>query len=265
MVPGVVAVLHTLYTHRAFIVRRALADLRNRYAGTAGGVVYNVVHPLALIGVYAAVFTNLMAGHTGGAREYVLRLCAGLLAWVALADAVTRGTAALVANANYLKKLPIPEPVFVAQAAVSATVGLAIGFGLLLIVGLAVGLQPRAAWVLLPVPIVLLQLLGLGVGLGLAALNAFVRDVGEWVPVTLQLVFWTVPIVYPAAVLPDALAAALPWHPLYPAITALQDLFVRGAIPPAGTWVAMAAWPVAALACAAGVLRAVAWEIRDVL
>jgi len=140
-------VVQGLFTYRRFIWQSAVAELRHRYAGTGLGVVWNVLHPLALIAVYSIVFTALMRGRVPGDANgrfgYVLYLCSGLLPWLAFAECLTRGANAFTENATYLRKLPIPEQVFVAKAAASATLGLAISFSLLLIISLALGLRPR--------------------------------------------------------------------------------------------------------------------------
>lgn len=258
-----------LLKYRRLIWERAVSDLRHRYAGTGMGVVWNVLHPLALIGVYSVVFSTIFtppAGKEGDRFWYLLYLCSGLLPWLAFAECVTRSAAAFVENAPYLKKLPIPEPVFVAQAAASATLGLGISFLLLLAVALVTGHPPKATWLLLPIPLVLLQALGFGVGLLCGTLNVFFRDVGQLLTVALQIVMWTVPVVYLAErVQSPAVLAALRWHPVMPPLAAVRSLFIDGRTPDAWVWVGMVAWPAAAIVVAGAVFRRLRVEIRDVL
>lgn len=258
-----------LFRHRRLVWQHAAAHLRHRYAGTGLGVVWNVLHPLAMIAVYSVVFGAVMrpgvAGLGDGPLAYVLYLCAGFLPWLAFAECVTRGTTAFTDNAAYLKKLPVPEPVFVAQAAAAATAGLGISFALLVVLALAAGVRPTAWWLLVPVPLLATQVLGLGLGLLLGTLNAFFRDVGQVLNVALQVVFWTVPIVYRVTDLPTWLRPAIAWHPLVPALDATRDLFLNGRPPGAMTWVGVLAWPTAAVAVASAVFGRLREEIRDVL
>src|SRR5688500_10574394 len=182
------SMLTGLFQYRGFIWQHALAELRHRYAGTGLGVVWNVLHPLALIAVFSVVFTSVFrVQDVEGRAPYILYLCAGLLPWLAFSECVTRGCHAFTDNATYLKKLPIPEQVFVAQSAASATMGLAISFSLLMAVSLALGQRPTWHWVLVPVPLVALQLLGFATGLLCGTLNVFFRDVGQLVSVALQI------------------------------------------------------------------------------
>ncbi len=259
----------SLYQYRGFIWQRALSELRHRYAGTNLGVVWNVLHPLAVIAVYSIVFSRIMSRHIEGIDrvnekfQFVLYLCAGFLPWLAFSECVTRGCNAFSENANYLKKLPIPEQVFVAQTAVSATLGLAISFALLLAISLALGLRPSWHWLLLPLPLIAIQILGFGFGLLCGTLNVFLRDIGQLLTVALQVILWTAPIVYVVDILPPAFARLLPWHPLVPPLYAIRDLFLRHTLPTPATWIGLFIWPAIALALGYAVFHPLRHEIRD--
>lgn len=272
-----------LYRYRRLIWRHAINDLRHRYAGTGLGVVWNVLHPLALIAIYSIVFTSIFqpkldfssggAGSSAAASPsstalrfaYVLYLCAGFLPWLAFAECLVRGCNAFTDNAIYLKKLPIPEQVFVAQTAASATLGLAISFSLLLGAALVLGLRPTWHWLLLPVPLFALQVLGFGLGLICGTLNVFIRDIGQLLSVALQVVMWTAPVVYTTAGLPAWAMSLLRWHPLVPALDATRRLFLNGSLPEWRTSLGLLAWPAIALLAASMVFRRLRREIRDVV
>lgn len=257
--------------HRRYIRQAAFAELRHRYAGTGLGVVWNVAHPLALIAVYSVVFTTLMKAKVAGQLSdqpfgYVLYLCSGLLPWLAFAECVTRGCNAFAENATYLRKLPIPEQVFVAKSALAATLGLAISFGLLLLIAPLLGLRPGATWLLLPVPLLSLMTSGYAIALLSATLNAFFRDIAQLLNIGLQVVLWTAPIVYVAdQPLPRWFLRSLAWHPLHPPLAAVRDLFLNHATPSAWAWAGMIVWPLVLLALARFTFEKLRPEIRDVL
>ena len=257
-----------IYQYRGFIWQRAVADLRHRYAGTSLGVVWNVVNPLAMIGLYSLIFSRLIPAQMPGVPErfgYVLYLCAGFLPWLAFSECVTRGTNAFLENGPYLRKLPMPEQVFVAQTAAAATLGLAISFSLLLVISLTLHHQPTVYWLLLPLPLVLLQTTGFGIGLLLGTVNVFFRDVGQLLQIGLQIVFWTVPIVWSPMSMPPWVNSLLRWHPLSPMLAGIRELFLRGAVPAPGEWALMIGWPAFFLAIAYAVFIALRREIRDLL
>jgi ABC-type polysaccharide/polyol phosphate export permease len=257
-----------LWRYRLFIVRNALSDVRVQYAGSAAGLAWHVLTPLAQILIFTLVFSQIMPvrlGSGGATDSFAVYLCAGLLPWAAFADCVTRGAGAFIENATYLKKLPIPEQVFVAKNAVAATIFLGVSMTLLAVITLVTGGRLTAAWLGVPGVLVLLQGFGFGLGLIFSTLNVFVRDVGHALTIALQLWMWMTPIVWVESVLPPRLQALVPLNPVYPFINALHGMIVAGRWPPAGDWVIMAAWAAGASAAGYALLRSLRPEIRDSL
>lgn len=250
-----------LYRHRGYIWRTAWSDVRHRHVGSAMGVVWNILQPLSMIVVFAIIFSEVFQRRD----NYVLYLCSAALPWAGFSECVSRGTNAFTANAMYLRKLPIPEQVFVAQSALSSAFSLAISFVLLVIVALVVGKTPTWHWLLIPVPLAMLIALGFGFGLMLGTLNAFIRDVGQVVPILLQVGFWFFPIVYTLETLPRWMQAVIPWNPVYPSMQAIRTLFLDARMPEPALWAGMAGWAVVASALGYAVLLKLRPELRDVI
>lgn len=259
----------SLYQHRGFVWRHALADFRHRYAGTGMGVLWNIVHPLAMIAIYGVVFVGLMGANlpdVPGRFGFLLFLCGGFFTWIGFSEALSRATTSLSGNAAYLRKLPIPEHVFVAQAAMSATITLAVGFALLIVVALVLGLPPHWTWLLLPLPMVLLQACGFGLGMIVGTLNVFFRDVSQFLTIALSMLFWLAPIIYPRTSLKQEwLRQVMVFHPVTPAVEAVRELFLWHRVPEAWMWRAMVAWGILSLLAGWFVLRSLRDEIRDVV
>jgi lipopolysaccharide transport system permease protein len=257
-----------LWRYRGFIVRNAMSDMRHRYAGSAAGVAWNVINPLAQIVIYSLVFSQIMVvrmpdGRTGAA--FALYLCAGLLPWAAFSECILRGTNAFIENAPYLKKLPIPEQVFVAQNAVSATLFLGISMALLGLVIVASGSAPSVAWLGVPLVLLLFQGFGFGLGLIFSTLNVFLRDIGQVLTIALQLWMWLTPIVYVEEILPARVRGIISHNPAYPFIDALHRMIVAGEWPSAWQWPVMLFWAGSAPVLGYLILRRLRPEIRDVL
>jgi lipopolysaccharide transport system permease protein len=259
----------SLYRYRGFIWHRAVTDIRNRYAGTGIGIVWNFLHPLALIVTYTIVFSTIMTqkldNMQGKHLPYVVYLCAGLFPWLALNESIISGCNAFVANANYLRKLPVPEQVFVASTAMTATLTLLMNFVLLSCIAIPLGFTPTGYWLLLPIPLIALQALGFGIGLLLGTLNVFFRDISQWTAITLQIAMWTLPIVYQSRILPKWVLPILAWHPVMPAIETVRSLLMYSKLPPAHDWIGMFAWPIVIGIIADLVLRKLRAEIRDLV
>jgi ABC-type polysaccharide/polyol phosphate export permease len=242
-------------------------DVRHRFAGTGAGVLWNVLQPLASILLYAIVFTQLMKAYmpSKGPFGFTLYLCAGMLPWIAFSECLSRGTNALTANAQFLKKLAVPEYLFIAESAVSSAIGLAISFSLLLIFALVTGNPPTIHWLALPVPLFCFMWLGYALSVLCGSLRVFFPDIAHVLPVALQIAMWTAPIVYAPEIVPAALSSAARFHPIVPALTAMRDLFLWARWPAPESWIGMFAWPIAISIFAHAVLKKLRPEIRDAI
>lgn len=264
-----------LWKYRTLVVRNALGDLRHRYSGSVAGYLWNVFLPLAQIIVFALVFGALMAQRLPDSpmRDnrfgFVVFLCSGLLPWNAFAETLMRGVASLVAHAGYLKKLALPEQIFVAQDACTGFFTALVSLSIFLVFALAVGHRPSLAW-LQALPLLVLFLgFAFGLGLLLSCVNVFYRDVQPLMNVVILLWFWLTPVVYT----PDLFAKAgfawvgqlLPFNPAYHFVLAFHDALYFNRLIPAQAWLLCAAIALAANAAGYAALRALRPEIRDAL
>ncbi len=260
--------LRVFWIYRLFIWRSAMSDLRHRYAGSAMGVFWNVLIPLLQILILTIVFSQIMEVRlpgAGSAKAFAIYLCSGLLPWLGFSECVSRGTQSFLENANYLKKLPIPEQIFVAQNAVGGT--LSVGISMVLLFFLTIVLKAPITWTWLAVPavILLLQFLGFGLGLMLGSLNVFFRDIGQGLGILLQMWMWLTPIVYVKDILPARFRELLIFNPAFPFIDSLQGIIVRGLWPAPWHWLLMIFWALTAPLAGYMILRKLGTEIRDVI
>lgn len=259
--------LLSLWRHRSFVLTGALHELKQRYAGSALGVLWHVVTPLAQILVYYAVFSRFMAAQpevpAGGA--YAVFLCAGILPWFVFVESVSRGGGSLLANEAYLKKLAVPEAVFVARSIATSTLTLALYVVALFALALVAGVRPNPGWLLLPAVLGLFVGFCFGIALVLSVITVFFRDVAQIVAIVLQFWFWLTPIVYHPTALGPRLHAVMDWNPVTPFIVGVRGLLVEGTVPPAAQWMWMAAWAGALCAAGAGMIERLRSDLRDAL
>jgi len=258
----------SLWAYRRYILAGALRELRQRYAGSAMGILWHVVTPLTQILVYFVVFSRFMGAQAGGPyspEAYAVFLCAGILPWFVFSDCVSRGTTALLANEGYLKKLAIPEVVFIAQTVTTAGFTLALYTVALVAIAAASGISPHASWVLLPAVLLLFLGLGFGLALILATVTVFFRDVTQVMSIVLQFWFWLTPIVYHESSLGPRLTAVMRWNPPSAYIVAVRGLLTQGTAPSLADWLWMAGLAIFFIAVGASVLQRLSSDLRDAL
>jgi lipopolysaccharide transport system permease protein len=257
-----------VWKHRRWIWQSALSDLRYRYAGSALGVFWNVLMPVTMLAVYVLIFTRLLGPRSAAAGVppgfYPLYLTCGFLPWITFAEGLVRSSQTFLTNAVYLKKLSIPEIVFVAQSSVSAMLSMLIAVALLPILALLFGQSPSWSWLLLPIVVGMWQVFGFGLGLGLSTVNVFFRDVTQILAVLLQVWMWSLPIVYFEDILPPSMQTIVRLNPAYPFVTLLRDNVLAVDLP-TWLWAAMIGWSLVAVGIGWVILRGLRTELRDVL
>jgi ABC-type polysaccharide/polyol phosphate export permease len=260
-----------LWKYRRLVLYNSVGDLRNRYRGSVAGYLWNVFVPLAQIIVFSTIFAALMGWDLPNLRKlpikgglsYVVFLCSGLLPWNTFADTLMRGVSSLVGNAGYLKKLPLPEQLFVAQDACSGFLSGLLSVAIFLVFSIVIaGYGPYWEWVQILPGMILLTGFAFGLGLVLSCVNVFFRDVHPLTQVVVLLWFWLTPVVYMEESFQrpgkEWVLSVLAFNPMYHFVTIFHEgVFMHN-------WVSAHTWIICGVATATvnGVAHAVLWRLR---
>ncbi len=216
-----------LLAHLALAWPLAKRDVMARYRGSAVGVVWTLLGPLAMVAIYAAVFQGVFqarwAGSTqGGGLDYALRLFAGLIVFSSVAEVATRATRLMQDNANLVKRVVFPLELLCVALVMQVSVHM--GLQLLVLGLLQAVLGTGLGWPLIGLLLVLpwLLLLMMAVALGLAALGCYLRDLQHLVPLVMSGLLFLSPVFYPQAAAPKPLQWLLALNPLTAPIEALR-------------------------------------------
>lgn len=263
------SLLRTIVAHRQYILNNAVQEFIYKYAGTGIGLMWNVIHPIMMVIVFSFVFTTIMPAryNAGGVDDisFVLFLCSGLLPWLSFVDALQRGTMTFVDSAGYLRKLAIPEEVFLSKTIVGSCILLTINIAVLVLAAFILGFWPRWTWLLIPVVASMMMLLAFGLGTLFATINVFTRDVSQIIMIITQLWMWLTPIVYSSATMPAWLRSLQLANPIYPFIELFREVFLFDKVGSPVLWLAAFLWMSVALLAGSVVLKRFRAELRDLL
>jgi ABC-type polysaccharide/polyol phosphate export permease len=199
----------------ASFVRR---EVLNRYAGSAWGLAWTLLHPLAQLAIFAFVFSRVFRiavppGYNGAG--YVAFVAVALWPWIMFSEGLVRAMSSIGANAGLIQKVAFPHRLLVFSAILGTYAVHLAGF-IAVVIALRVAGEPiRLSG--LPFALVLLlpyMLLATGIGAFLAALQTLLRDVEHVVQVLLLVAFYASPILYPATLIPERFRALAEWNPL---------------------------------------------------
>lgn len=243
------------WRHRWLLWSFARREVLNRYAGSAAGIAWALAHPLALLAVYAFVFTGVFRvtlPPEAGTAGYTAFVAVTLWPWLMFAEGLTRGMAAVQANAGLIRKVAFPHQLVVHAAVLASFAVHLAGYLAVLVVLRLLGEPVHLSG--LPWAFVLLLLLAMGttgLAAAMATLQTLLRDVEQVVGVAITLVFYATPILYPATLVPVAFRPWLNLNPLAWVTERLREVLLAGAGPaPADLAIALVAVAVLALGLA---------------
>jgi ABC-type polysaccharide/polyol phosphate export permease len=234
------------YRHRELLWSFVHRDLKARYEGSLFGRLWPLLNPLILFGLYYWVFVEILQmkmesrGLVAFSDEALMGLyiVAGILPWTGFADSLNRSTTVVLENGNLVKKIAFPSELLPLYAVLVNTIYFLLGLLVFIAIRMVFfdGLPSQWPFLLLAIP--LQVLFSLGLGLALAALNIFVRDTAQILPLVMQLWFFATPIVYHTSLIEKNipnLAPLMKFNPMYH----LVELYHAGLVleAPTAPWV----------------------------
>lgn len=220
-----------LWRYRSFVLSAIQNEFRARFIRSKLGGLWMILNPLSQVAIYALILSNVLAAKLPGVTSqyaYSVYLMAGLLAWTLFSEIVGRCLTLFVEQGNLMKKMNFPRvtlPVIAIGSCLINNMLLMVAMlGLFLLLG--VGFNVQMLW-LVPLTFIVVMF-AVGIGLFLGVINVFVRDVGQVVPILLQVWFWFTPIVYPRTIIPAEYQGMLAANPFAVIVQAYQDVLVYG-------------------------------------
>lgn len=257
-----------LWQYRFFILSAIQNDQRSRFARSRLGALWMIINPLAQVAIYAVILSNVMAAKLPGITNkygYAIYLMAGLLGWNLFNELITRCLTLFIEQGNLLKKMAFPPITLPAIAAGSCLLNNLMLFTAMFFLFVLLGHSFSWAMLyLLPLTLMVVAL-GLSIGLMLGIINVFLRDMGQVVPILLQLWFWFTPIVYPENIIPERFRQLLNLNPMYPISQAYHQVLVYGHAPSNHILFAIAFFTASLCALSLFMFKQASPEMADVL
>jgi ABC-type polysaccharide/polyol phosphate export permease len=247
------------------LVRR---EMRQKYAGSALGVVWYVVNPLVLMGAYTLMFGLLIPQ---GIPDYPIFLMVGLIVWTFFSQSLLAAAPSPIDQAGLVRKARFPRETIPAASVVVQLVTFLVV--LVVLVPIALAIRGTASWALLLLPVLLAGTFAfvLGCCLAVAALHAHFRDVSPIVSAVLLPWFFLSPIFFQAGQFGFVernpwVGTILDWvNPVAPFIEATRRVIYGGVTPGFGRLLYVIAGGVLVLVCGRLIFRKLEPELAVVL
>jgi ABC-type polysaccharide/polyol phosphate export permease len=246
--------LRQLIQHRRTVWLLAVRNMRDRYTGTFGGMVWAILNPLLLLLVFWFVFgVGLRMGAAAG-TPFLLVLFCGLIPWMTFSEILNGAAASITGRAYLVKKIAFPLEILPFTHVVTALLTHGILLIILAIMLLSYRVIPGVGLLLLPYYLFSMCALTAGLSLLLASGSVFNRDIMQGLGVALNIWFWVTPIVWPPEMVSASLKPMLTFNPFYYVVSGYRDCLLSADLVMPAPLATAYFWGVVVLLWALGVL-----------
>ena len=241
-----------LFSYRELFANLFRRDLQKRYKGSVLGVLWVLLPPLILMGIYLLVFHVLW--RASQVPDYSLYLLAGLTSWVFFATTLQVGSRAMLDNAELIRKTRFPRQLVAFSVVGANVVTYAVMLAILLIACFIFVPESRDTE-LLALPLAALFICFVAwVTLTIACLDALFRDVEHLIGALLLPWFFVTPVFWDWSLFTQhhTIVEILRYgNPVSPAVSAIRDPLWAGSLPRAVDVIYLVCAAVVALALGA--------------
>jgi len=251
-----------LYRYRELFANLFRRDFQAKYKGSLLGVLWSLLNPLVLLGVYLLVFGVIFPSPK--TPHYALYLLAGLACWIFFATSLQSAARSLIDSAELIKKVRFPRQLVALSMVATQAVTFAVMLAILVVISLVFIADARSTvWLAVPLGLLFVAEVA-GLALIVACLNVIFRDVEHVLAAALLPWFFVTPILWSEQTLGDralrhqTLLDVLHWlNPVAPPIFAIRDAIWSGGLPRLADVVYLVVAAALALVLAAFVFRSV--------
>ena len=125
-----------LFRYRELFANLFRRDFQAKYRGSALGILWSLVNPLALMGVYLLVF-GLIFSRGKGVPHYPLYLLSGIACWLFFAISLQTAARSMVDSAELVKKVRFPRQLVPFSVVATQVVTFGVMLAILIVLSLA--------------------------------------------------------------------------------------------------------------------------------
>jgi lipopolysaccharide transport system permease protein len=231
------AYLGAVWRCRYFWLSLVKMDLRTRYRGSALGIGWSLLQPIAMTIILCTVFGRLFDATLSNFAPYLM---AGLTFWSYISAASIGGCQCFFQGEAYIRQYPAPMAIYPLRNILAASFHFCLALLMVVVLG-GVLHGYTSVWPLLSLLPTLLLLLVLGWSLAtlFGLTNVRFRDTHHLSEIGLQILFYITPVMYPEKLLAAKnIGWIMDFNPIVPFLTLLRQPLVHSEVPNATTFLA---------------------------
>jgi ABC-type polysaccharide/polyol phosphate export permease len=205
------------------------AVLKMRYRRSFLGFAWSLLGPMLNYLVMGLVISKVGRFSTS---DYLAHMLLGSCTFNFMNVGFSLGGNSLIGNEHYIRKIYLPKLIFPLSAIGMEAVNYLLSLlSLIIILAFLGGLHANWGMLFLPIALAMIYLFTLGVGMFLSVVFVFFRDLNHVVPIVMQIVFFSTPIIYPETSIPPEYVYLLKFNPFYYLIQLVRAPFTLEEMP----------------------------------
>jgi lipopolysaccharide transport system permease protein len=217
-----------LWKTKGILFNFAIFDLKVKYRNSVLGVLWSLIEPLLLLGVFFIVFSTIFKFEI---ENFVLYLLLGLITWNFFKNGTSLALGSITNRSAFVSQIYFPRVIPGLSAGLTSSILLITEVVILAVFMVVLNFTPPLTIIYL-IPVFLLELiLIMGIALPLSVLNAKFKDVEFIWGVVLQAGFFLTPIFYQFDMLPETARNILQFSPMVQIVTMAHHVTLYGELP----------------------------------
>lgn len=215
-----------LSKHTHLTLQLATRNIQLQYRGSYLGVLWTLLAPLLMLGIYSFVFGYVFGGSFKNETplEHALGIFVGLAIHNFFSETIVMTPGLIQANTTFVKKVVFPLETLVLARLLASLQTLAIKSTLILVTALFLGKSISAAHLGIFVMLPILLITATGVGMLFAAIGVAIKDLGNASQFLSMALLFGSAVFYPVDKIPPGAWNYLQFNPLVYMIDGVRNI-----------------------------------------
>jgi ABC-type polysaccharide/polyol phosphate export permease len=256
--------LRELWGSRDIIRTLAERDIRAQYKQATLGILWALIFPLAMLGIFTLIFSRVKSNGYPGV-PYPIFAYIGILCWTFFSGSLGTGGNSMVTNHHIMSKTQFPREDFPLECVLVNAVNSVLAWIPLVLLFVLYRFVPYPTTIWTPVLILIETVFTVGLTVLVSALIIQMRDLAQVLPIVIMLGLFATPVIWSFSRIPRNWQVVYGLiSPLGPVIDDLRRTMLLGLNPTLGPTLAAAAGAAIYLAVGYRVFKALEVNFADI-
>lgn len=220
--------IRTVVSHRYLTLQLAARNIQMQYRGSYLGVVWTLLSPLLMLGIYSFVFGYVFSSSFKGETplEHALGIFVGLALHNFFAEVIVLTPTLIQSNATFVKKVVFPLETLIIARLLASLLTLAIKSALIVIAALLLGKSITLAHLGILAMLPIMFITATGIGMLFSAIGVVIKDLGNASQFMSMALLFGSAVFYPVDKIPPGAWTYLQFNPLVYMVDGIRNIML---------------------------------------